>query len=284
MLSGLDLNERIVIGSLDDEEPLRDMFQVPEKPATYRPIFALPALEIAIPVTGGLDSSALYYMAEKEQRPVRAFYIDVDPPYRAKEIIALEKMGIKFGYINSGLKLDSRKFWKHIIPARNFYFLSLIAEKLERGGEIWFGATAGEMPLKGGDKSLAFLDYCNRMFAKLPYPVVVKTPLSEMTKTDIVAWWIKNAPVEKLGLTISCFEAERGHCGHCQSCLRKALAYAANGLILQTNVDVRTGCTQYIEKYLTAFTKALRERDFSHYSERRMRQDLRAIKLLMGRS
>jgi len=282
MLDGLGQKKVIPYSRGTDERAIRNMLDVPEKPVSYKPKFQKPEKEIAVLVTGGLDSSALYYMAEKQHENVKAFYVDIGQPYRDKELDALRKMGIKFKLISSGLNINPSKFWKHIIPGRNLYFLTLVAEQLEFGGEIWFGATDGEMPLLGGDKSVSFINYCDTLFARLPFKVALKVPLSEMTKTDIVAWFKENNLVDKLDLTISCFDEDGGHCGKCQACLRKALAYTANGLTLQTNTDVRVGCKEYLDKYLTLFPKALAKKDFSHYSNRRMIQDLEAIKLLTG--
>ena len=283
MLAGLDKSGGIPVQDSFGERLVGNIFDVPEKPEGYNFNFVKPRDTVAVLVTGGLDSSALYYMAEKSGRNVKAFYVDIGQPYAYKEISALEIMGIPFELVKPDVKLDASKFWKHIIPGRNFYFLSLVAEMIQ-GGEIWFGATNGEMPVRGGDKSLAFIHHCNELFSHLPYKVEVKTPLAQMTKGEIVAWWKKHVPLEKLKVTVSCFDGEVGACGKCQSCLRKALAFASNRLELETEVDVREGCKQYIEKYLTVLNEALKNEDFSHYSKKRALEDLLAIKILTGRS
>jgi len=259
----------------------QELFNVPEKPEEYKPTFEVLIPETAVLVSGGLDSSVLYFRAIQNYQNVRAYYIDIGQPYKDKEMEALDRLGIDFDYINTGLSFNSKLYWKHIIPGRNFYFLALIAEQMRGGGRILFGVLNGEMPKSGGDKSKKFLVSVNKLFKRLPYQVVVETPLENETKTDLVRWWKNNLPLEKLDYTISCFEKKEGHCGECQSCLRKALAYISNGLILKTDVDVRIGCKEYIDKYLKVLGDALKKKDFSHYSKRRCKQDLRAISLLL---
>ena len=99
-----------------------------------------------------------------------------------------------------------------------------------------------------------------------------------------MGWWKENLPVELLDLTVSCFSKTRGHCGKCQACLRKALAYTFNGLKLKTDIDVRIGCVKFIEKYQKLMTRAIEKQDFRHYSQRRCEQDLAAIKSLLKQS
>lgn len=259
-------------------EIAKEVFNVPEKPKGYRIINKKSNPERAILVTGGLDSTVLYFKLKKQYKNLRAFYIDIGQPYKDKEIKALKKLKIPFELLK-GININQARYWKHIIPARNFYFFCLVAEQI-KGGIIYFATTEGEMPRQGGDKSYYFLEMTNELFEKLPYPVRIETPLQNETKTDLIKWWQKNLSLKWLDYTISCFEVEEGHCGHCQACLRKALAYINNGLKLKTNVPIRKGCQVFIEKYKKLMPKELKHRIFNHYSQRRCSQDLQAIKLL----
>jgi 7-cyano-7-deazaguanine synthase len=257
-----------------------EVYNVPEKPKGYHPKKKGLSKEVAVLVTGGLDSTALYYWALKKYKKVRAFYIDIGSPYAKKEIEALHNLGMPVSIrIDEGFIGYEKEYWKHIIPARNLYFLSLVAEEM-KGGTILFGATNGEMPIRGGDKSKRFIQLINKEFAKLPYPIKVEVPFADWTKGMIVAWMKKNKLIRQLGQTISCFSGEKGPCGACQSCLRKSMALITNGLYLKTNVDVRMGCKQYIKKYLKVLNEALQKKDFSHYSRRRCTEDLESIKLI----
>lgn len=235
--------------------------------------------EIAIPVSGGLDSSILYFRA-KQQYGVRAraFYVDIGQSYRHKEFQALEDLGIKYETI-FGEVFPKQLYWEHIIPGRNFYIFSLLAERI-RGGHIFFGVTKGEMPESGGDKSKEFLKSVNTLFCKLPYPVTIETPLENETKVDLIHWWKKNLQEKSIQHTISCFSEEIGHCGKCRACLRKAMAFVMNDLTLQTNVPIQEGCVDLINGYRKNMGEALRLEDFSNYSKQRCEEDLEAINRL----
>jgi len=257
------------------------VYDTPECPKDFRFLRLEPEKEIAIAVTGGLDSNVLYFRAKKKYKNIRAFYIDIGQEYAQKEMNALKKLGIKYEYIK-GVDLTKKLKgcrWKHIIPGRNFYFLSLIAEQI-KGGTILFGCLEGEMPEQGGDKSKEFLELVNKTFHYFPYEVEVLTPLEKETKTDLVRWWLKNLPRRKLSYTTTCFSSEKGNCGRCQSCLRKAIAYVNNGLRLKTNTKIVEGCQEYINKYIVKMNQALKEKDFTHYSKKRCLQDLAGIKKL----
>lgn len=254
-----------------------DMFNVPEVPVDVGIGIARYSNQIAIPVTGGLDSSFLYYLALKEDVPVRTFYIDVKQPYAYKEKVALDELDIPYSTLDGPRGLGHVNYWKHIIPGRNFYILTRIAEEIQ-GGRLWFGAVDGEMPVSGGDKSKKFLSFTVALLAALPYPVKLETPVASYTKTDLVAEWLKRGFGEReLFATVSCFSPGPRHCGACQACLRKWMAFANNGLKLVTEIDISFGCVEYIAKYWRVLAEALADNDFSRYSRRRCEQDLAAL-------
>ena len=263
----------------DFYEIAKEVFNIPERPKKYKLKRMKSETERAILVTGGLDSSVMYFKLKKKYKNLRAFYIDIGQPYYDKEIEALDNLGIKYERIDDWGIANIKKYWKHIIPARNFYFFCLVAERI-RGGIIYFGAINGEMPYEGGDKSYEFLNLVSDLFYGLPYPVTIEVPLANMTKTDLVGWWKRNLLIKKLHYTNSCFDKESGHCGACQSCLRKSIAFINNGLKLKTNKPVIENTQEYIKKYKFLMNKRLKERDFSKYSERRCKQDLMGIRKL----
>ncbi len=294
MLAGLAKHTCAV--PLEMQMMAEDMFNVPECPMEDTKFKYHRGCTIAVPVTGGLDSTVLYLRATEEvyQRRFRdgsdvvdfwmvaPYYVYFGQPYAAKETIAIESFTMPGTHIllGHGKIADETKYWKHIIPGRNLYVLSLIAEHMQ-GGEIWFGAVDGEMPLTGGDKSRYFIGAVNRLFSKLPYPVTVETPLEKETKTDLVKWWLDNGySKEMLDKTVSCFHPEEQHCGACQACLRKWIAYTNNGLTLETTVPVKKGCVEFITKYRNLMGTAVRDRNFMHYSERRCIQTLAALEKL----
>ena len=213
--AGLEQRSPILAGGSEDLlNLLNNLYPEREMPIKFETAMTQMRLcgsEVAIPVSGGLDSMTLYYRA-KEQfgSRVRAFYVDIGQPYRDKEIQAIEELKIEYEYIVAD-QFSQSKYWDHIIPGRNFYIFSLIAEKI-RGGHIFFGVTKGEMPDVGGDKSKQFLNSVNTLFCKLPYPVSIETPLINETKVDIVRWWKEEGLLWEIGRTISCFSEEDGHC------------------------------------------------------------------------
>lgn len=258
-----------------------EMFDVPERPKDFSvQMVQVSALDIAIPVTGGLDSTVLWWRSRLQARHVaiKPYYVDFGQPYLSKEMKALWLMGVPVIRINT--KPISYMSWKHILPGRNFLIISLIAEQMNKQGVIWFGAVDGEMPYSGGDKSHLFLTMVNALLQKLPFPVLVTTPLQTETKVDIVKWAVDNGYSDDLTYTVSCFSPANGHCGQCQACLRKAMAFACNDLELATVVPVKQGCVEFIEKYKIVLNRALETNDFSKYSERRCKQDLKALELL----
>lgn len=259
-----------------------EMLKVPEAPSTLTfTVDDAASAEVVIPVTGGLDSTVLYWRSMLAEEDPFAYYVRFGHKYTRKELKALDALGIDYHILEAGVVANETSYWQHIIPGRNFLILSLLAEHMDYGGVIRFGAVEGEIPKSGGDKSVAFIAEVNRLFADLPYPVHVEVPLKKETKADLVAWWLENnLKVELLENTVSCFNAGAGHCGACQACLRKWLAFDYNGLTLKTHTPVSKGCVPYINKYRTLMAQALRENDYSRYSEKRCRQDMTSLEKL----
>lgn len=285
MLSVVGLLRTDVPGALSAEmvDMADEVFTVPERPEDFRVRIQSARPELAVPVSGGLESTVLYFRAVRAGRKPKAFYVLYGHPYARKEQAALIHLGInpqqiKIERLSS---MPATMYWKHIIPARNFIILSAVAEEI-LGGEIWFGVSNGEMPVGGGDKSETFFNMVNHHFNRLPFPVKVEIPLQTETKVDLVRWWLRaGISKELLAETVSCFsDSKEKHCGACQSCLRKYIAFAANGLELKTDVDVRVGCAQYIEKYKRVMGGALKTESFGKYSRRRCEQDLQEIERL----
>lgn len=277
------LQEKLPGASLPLVSLVAEALAVPERPEAYAIQFLKTGMCVAIPVTGGLDSTVLY-MRNHSRKNLRAYYVQFGQSYAMKEKNALDYLDISYTCLRSDSALPLEKSWKHIIPARNFYILSLIAEQMWGGGDILFGVVDGERPERGGDKSVRFLGSLEAMLLRLTFPVYVAFPLASETKTDLVKSWLDEKwPLDMLAKTVSCFSEVSGdytHCGACQACLRKYLAFISNGLELETEKDVRIDCKDYIEKYKRLMNKALQEEDFSRYSKRRCEQDLAAITML----
>jgi 7-cyano-7-deazaguanine synthase in queuosine biosynthesis len=253
----------------------KEVCDEPERPGEWKPDYSRDRLN-AVLVSGGLDSSVLWWMTEE---PKEGFYIDIGQEYCPKEVESLSEMGIPYKMVS--LKTDimglNRGRWKHILPGRNLLFFFAIAELYPLGEvDIYFASTNGEMPLVGGDKSYRFLRLVNDILK--PYGKKVVTPLEKMTKTDEVRWCIENGYLDKIKHSISCFSGEVGRCGKCQSCLRTWIAFSNNGVEIDFRVDPVKNCGEYIDKYVRVMGKAVRNGDYSHYTRERVEESFRAFR------
>ena len=129
---------------------------------------------------------------------------------------------------DGGAAADSaRRVW---VPARNLLFLSIAAGYAENGGYdlITVGFDAEEAATFP-DNSSEFVERFNRV---LEYgtlkPPMIDAPLLNLDKAGIVRLGVAiDAP---LGLSWSCYESGDLPCGVCESCLRRARAFAEVGV------------------------------------------------------
>jgi len=279
-----------------------EVFDVPEKPDNWEFMYRNRQEEIIVPVSGGLDSTICYYIAKMSGKSVRAFYVDMGQEYAWKEKDALVNLGIDFSVLadvrsdRTGWNERFSKAWKHILPARNFYILSLLAEQAEGPATLYFGVLDGEIKERlGGDKSKEFLRMLTHDLARMhPFPVTLELPIQYLTKASEIEYFLGLAEVHKLeefGInnkqeaidlltkTVTCFDGTAKQCGRCQACLRRYLAFEYNGIKLDDfDVPVMENTKEFQMKYLDAMTLALRDNDFSQYSKIRCEQDLHVLK------
>lgn len=265
------MNERTAI--LTPSGQLRalaeNVFNVPERPKDYQPGFIEDTVHACL-VSGGLDSTVLYWQLLQESKLVEAIYINIGQPYATKEMVALNAMGIEFFPITSRVTGFAASRWQHIIPARNAFFIALAAEQWPgMRVNIYMAALDGEMPAQGGDKSYLFFQQINSLLR--PLGKEARLPLYTKVKTDLVKWAIRNGYREAVQQTVSCFDGyTNSRCGQCQSCLRTWIAFSNCGIVLPFDAPPPVAARQYVDKYRVAMAKAWREKDFSHYSQRRI--------------
>lgn len=236
---------------------------------------------IGVPLSGGLDSLVAYEMAREARFDVRPFYVKLNTPYVEAEMAAIKKIGIDVTLIDLG---DWPRRWKpyqtewqHILPLRNLAIIAAIAEKLDdEPGEIWLGATEGEIPIKGGDKSVRFFDAADTVLDTFPIKHTLRFPLKNLTKTDLVRWWIqKDKPIEQLTATITCQSPQAGRaCGTCHACFNRWVAMSNNGIDEQMVFEPHT--VQKNAEKVAAMQQALNDHEFGTWSERRIIQTLQA--------
>jgi len=130
--------------------------------------------------------------------------------------------------LDSGAAADSaRRVW---VPARNLLFLSIAAGYAENSGyELITVGFDAEEAATFPDNSSEFVERFNRA---LEYgtlkPPTIDAPLIDLDKTGIVRLGVAiDAP---LGLSWSCYESGDLPCGACESCLRRARAFAEVGV------------------------------------------------------
>ncbi|KAF5415164.1 MAG: 7-cyano-7-deazaguanine synthase [Candidatus Methanogaster sp.] len=129
--------------------------------------------------------------------------------------------------LDSGASVDSaRRVW---VPARNLLFLSIAAGYAENSGyELITVGFDAEEAATFPDNSSEFAKRFNRV---LEYgtlkPLVIDAPLIDLDKAGIVRLGVAiDAP---LALSWSCYESGDLPCGLCESCLRRARAFAEAG-------------------------------------------------------
>lgn len=233
-----DSAERLRVPDRTWMELVQVLSDVPEKPAAYRPQpVAAESRQIAVLASGGLDSTAAYWMAVEaasaDDSPPRALYMDMGQPYRDAELAALERLEIPIERIPVA-PLDLASAWGHIHPGRNFLYFALALEHVRQHTELWFGAVKGEIPETGGDKSRAFLRLASEIISSSsPWSLRLHLPVQELTKTQIAAWLIDRKGVDYAKRVYSCFSGSERSCGTCQACWRRYHAFFANGLNLR---------------------------------------------------
>lgn len=177
--------------------------------------------------SAGLDSfPAWYYL---NQPP--ALYVDLGHRYAAQERTAIAALadccGIKVT-ISEELRLGAWEAEDAIIPLRNVYLAMLAAH---RAGTVWCIGVKGDCTV---DKSpQAFADMSAFITRLSGHVVRVDSPFWEMTKTQIIAWYLgQGLPAENLLLTFSCSRSDgvMTHCGACSSCLRRWISLVNNGV------------------------------------------------------
>lgn len=233
---------------------------------------------VAIPMTGGMDSTTLWKMNQESGEPALLFYCKWKQDYADAEIETVRNIIGDRDLIVLDIDLPMEQY-SHIMLGRNFIFLKRIADWMQEHGywgEIWFGNLQGESPAWGGDKSRRFLNDFNKWLVAHAYDVRIVSPLQGMNKYDQVHYWQAKGAQELFTKTRTCFNSGDKHCGKCQACFRRYMAFFENGVDLRDQFETLDFST-YIRKYETLMTAALETGDFSKYSKSRCERTLSAI-------
>jgi 7-cyano-7-deazaguanine synthase in queuosine biosynthesis len=244
----------------------------------------LDSYAVALPVTGGMDSTTLWAMALEANVPAQPYYVDVGQDYAKAELAVVRELIGREPTVITTKPITGRA--AHIIPGRNATIIFSIADALATygwWGELWLGNLAGESPAVGGDKSARFLSTTQQLLTLLGYDLNLQSPLGALDKPDLVRWWAARDRVEELARTKSCFHPTLRACGQCQTCFRKYVGFHAAGRYdYALEWDGPVDFAPYIAKYEAVMTQAERKGDYSHYSKRRCQDTLAAIADLRG--
>jgi 7-cyano-7-deazaguanine synthase in queuosine biosynthesis len=253
----------------------REQYAVPENPDATVP--RDDRFVVAVPTSGGLDSTTVAAMAEEAGVRWRPYYVDVGQAYADDEIRVASRL-VGPPTILQGPKPSAR--FDYLLPGRNAAVVWTIADDLRsRGewGEVWFGNLAGETPTIGGDKSARFFGTLQGLLTLARYDVRVVNPLIGLDKPDLVRWWLARDRIDDAVATRTCFNAGADHCGRCQACFRRLVAFEAVGIDTAGWWPDDADWTPYVAKYARRMNDALAAHDWSRYSPARCRSTLAVI-------
>lgn len=169
-------------------------------------------------VSGGIDS----YIAWNFLNRPKVLFVDYGQPYIGIEGLAVKKL---YGDVEF-VKLDgiaSLRFDKVFVPARNLMLATL---GLRYSTDIAFGGVKDEICK---DKSPLAFKLMSGILSKFnDHSVNVFSPIWHFTKSDAVRYFIENFDSRLLSDTVSCYSVDV--CNNCESCFRRFVAMAFNGL------------------------------------------------------
>jgi len=248
--------------------------------------------KLAIMWSGGMDTTIAYFYAVKNgysPKEIVMIHLDLGHPYEWKEKKAIEMLlpYIKADYLHFKIDLLRKELGnlptpeKQVIPARNSLISWLGAFFADR---VWICALDGEMHRFMPDKNHTFFTltsgYLSYVFDK---DITIETPFARMSKTELARWFVDNYgkefAEEVLEKTVTCYDEKEWACGECSTCFKRWIAYVNAGLDWRKYwKDKKPWESKEAKKLIEKYKKALEEKDFSHYSEKRIFETIFALK------
>lgn len=185
-------------------------------------------------VSGGIDS----YIAWKYLNKPYTLFIDYGQPY-----INIEEKAVDILYPNTHKvklqNLPSLNNNKIFIPARNIMLASIA---IRFSSIIALGGVKDEIckdksPLAFKKMSLILTEFNDNT-------VTVFSPIWHFTKSEAVKYHLDMYGEDGLRDTISCYSASR--CNNCESCFRRSIALASNGIIEKDRIPTNKIIKQFI--------------------------------------
>ena len=185
--------------------------------------------------SGGLDSlvAATYI-----DNPLFV-HVNLHTQYSEKELKTASELSLKMGIDCEIIDIGFQTIPFNVtlpdafIPARNL-LLSIFGSWY--GSNVCIGGIKGDMiedncPDAHKDMSDSISKYSRKQ-------IEVFSPFWEMTKADIIKWYLENGSDEELlHISTSCYHPTLHQCGNCGSCFRKWVALKVNNIEPQYNLS-----------------------------------------------
>jgi len=184
--------------------------------------------------SGGLDSIIAWHYLDKP----KSIYVLVGHKYQVKEISCIGNLkkvilNLEVTYFD-GPELGKFEIGdKAYISQRNLH-LALCASHF--GNKIYMVGVKGDQVEDKTPDAFKTMSYAMNFIKKPTEPIIkIESPFWEMTKTDIIKWFLDNYPrdyVEKvLKTSVSCYSEDTlKSCGQCPACFRKWIALESAGI------------------------------------------------------
>ena len=216
-------------------------------------------------LSGGLDSYIAWHMESKPD----CLHIEYNGKYSHRERRVLRRLqnvhddlDVWFTTLPIG-QFEHPDAW---LPLRNMLFVSIASYYAET---IYLPCQLGEQELP--DRSPEFYSYMSDILTKQwGKPISVINPVSDMTKQDMVSWYLRQGlPPSNLLLTYSCYNGKKP-CGQCKACFRWWVALASNGIKLDPQFVKRIKSWEGTAQYIKDMTSG-------KYQEKRAEQTLQFL-------
>jgi len=229
---------------------------------------------IVLLFSGGVDSYCAFKWLEQSvgRHNVTFVYFDMGTLYTSKEVNFVESITPEI-IVDDSLKWlgKTQKGPKAFVPFRNIY-LSMRAASY--GDTI---VLAGVKDDQVNDKNeAAFFDF-SAFLSRYSNgrKIQVMSPFWEMTKTQVVEWYLSTARDDKdkkqkeieLTNTVACYsKSETTYCGRCPCCYRKATALLDNGIELKwNNPSLAKAYYEDLSKYNSVRQESIKNFYLHHY-------------------
>lgn len=178
--------------------------------------------------SGGLDSYIGWHFLGKPD----TIYVDIKHGYNSKERKAIQQTIPETKIVEDVLNLHLFEQADAYIPMRNAFLVLTAAlhSDLNKGEEIVLVVQKGELDL--GDRTPWFLHTMGTLMSAMNKSnMKVTSPFFEMTKTDMLKWYMSQGLSKyTLKKTVSCYSNSYIPCGSCGACFRRWVAFENCGL------------------------------------------------------